>query len=470
MDSPTVNASITKTYLIHEDNLPQLKATLDKLAKRAAKLGTVEISYTVWLEAKDLPFRHSRNGMARLDPDDTASIQEAKKAEELVWVRFRQVTVTGSTPRLAGWDFAATLQHLKDDKGHTVNLLRTAPGFEGQLPKWVRTTTSENCDHCQKAIPTRKDTYIVRHEDGIWKQVGRSCIKDFLGNQDPHAVTAGLELLLRIYEVCEDNEGGWDIYGGGGRGYRHSMEHYLSAVALWIRKKGWISRSQARDQFGVTATADIALEYLQPPKAFTEAYSKWAAWVDANPITEADRETASKALDYARVELAAKEDRNDYEHNLYVATLQESLDLRLAGIAASLIQYYLREVERQVLKKLEFQQVGNSVYIGQVGERRIFQVQCARIIPLTGGFYGDSYLHKLVTSEGNAVVWRRTSSGSNLTPGESYWVKATVREHSEYEGVKQTKVDRLVVLTEEEVAKEQAKASKPPRKRTPKTE
>jgi hypothetical protein len=236
-------------YEVPADNLPRLRHELEKLARKATKLGLAPILLEE-LGSEDIPYvvRGDEDGHSkrRALPGEVESFAKRRPGlydTNLVYFRFVTVRVIGTTPRQAGWEFVATLQHLADEDGNPMNLLRTIPSFKGQLPVEYRTASPENCDHCQKAIKTRKETFIVRHEDGTWKQVGRNCTQDFLGNKDPQQVTAALELWLAVEELFGGAEEGG--FGGGGE-YRFGIEEFLAVTAAMIRKDGWCSRSKAR--------------------------------------------------------------------------------------------------------------------------------------------------------------------------------------------------------------------------------
>src|SRR5260370_41641212 len=96
-------------------------------------------------------------------------------------VRFVLATVVGVCPRVNGWGFAATINH--EDGG---NILRVAPGFEVSLPLQYR-PAGTSCEHCH-TDPHRNYTYVLRHESGSWKQVGRNCPADFLRFGAPAAL------------------------------------------------------------------------------------------------------------------------------------------------------------------------------------------------------------------------------------------------------------------------------------------
>ena len=78
-------------------------------------------------------------------------------------------------------------------------------------------------------------------------------------------------------------------------------------------------------------------------------------------------------------------------------------------------------------------------WIGTVGERRMFTVSIKHIVRIEGQ-YGMSYLHIMKDDEDNSVIYKGTKCLGEI--GERVTVKATVKEHGEREGVKQTKIAR----------------------------
>jgi len=249
-------------------------------------------------------------------------------------------------------------------------------------------------------------------------------------------------------------------FGGGGE-WRFNLASYLTAVAVIVRSEGWLSKSKAKAEERIeTATANRAWAYLEEPRGGKDR-EEWEKWHREVPITEDDKAVSEKALDYARDELSAKVTRSDYEHNLYVATIQETVNARLSGIAASLIPYYLREVERRVIRDAELRRVQDSKHIGEIGKRYYLNVEVAKVFTV-GEFsqWGPSFLHKMVTPEGNLVIWFASSEAEKLTPGQKYDVKATVKKHETRDDIKQTTVNRVTVVTAEEVAEAAAKATR----------
>lgn len=81
----------------------------------------------------------------------------------------------------------------------------------------------------------------------------------------------------------------------------------------------------------------------------------------------------------------------------------------------------------------------SSNHIGNIGDKITIDCVAKCVGHWTTSFYGhEVYTYKYILNdkEGNQYVWT-TSSGS-LPEGEEITVKATVKEHSEYNGIKQT--------------------------------
>lgn len=84
-----------------------------------------------------------------------------------------------------------------------------------------------------------------------------------------------------------------------------------------------------------------------------------------------------------------------------------------------------------------------SEYIGEEGDKIEIELALNKV----GGFngtYGYTYVYCFKAGN-NVVVWK-TQKGLNLKEGGTVKVKATIKEHSEYDGVKQTVITRAKVL------------------------
>lgn len=135
----------TRSFIIPASNRAMVEEKIAKLNKRAIKLGMDPIVLE-W----DRPIISDNDQM--LFP----------------------VELTGPlTVSFAGWQFVATLQHLPTGE----NIVRCISD-EFVIPVDYHNSGSA-CQHCN-TNRYRRDTYVVRHENGEYKQVGSTCIKDFL--------------------------------------------------------------------------------------------------------------------------------------------------------------------------------------------------------------------------------------------------------------------------------------------------
>lgn len=389
------------TYTIPDNNLGKLQTELARLSKRAVKLGQPPITLTV-----------------------TKTVEEPVEVDgQTFYRRSHEIEVTGTAPKLNGWTFKGTLQHLEEG-----TLLRLVPDA-GEIPVRFR-TVKPYCEHCQ-VNRFRKDTFIVQHEAGEFKQVGRQCLKDFLGHTDPQNLANFAELLAACGEMCEDAEDdGW-MGLGGGKVKRFSLLTFLGYSAEAIRQHGFISRKTASEN-GRQSTSDVALMSMFPPPK-DQCDRDWKRL----EVSEESAALAATAKEWAVQEFSARVEPTDFEHNLLVIAKGESMEERNAGLAAFVVQAYRRSVEKAELHKRE----ANSNWVGEVG-KRLRNLELT-VVNSTGWEtdFGFTTLYKMVDSTGNIFIWKSTT-GAGLEQGKTYKVTGTVKKHDEYRGVKQTELSR----------------------------
>ncbi len=404
------------TYEVPAENMGSLRAKIEKLARRAAKLAKKGADMAGYEPVGLLVVEEKVVDTGR----DPHTDQVVKR---LVYV----VSVTGTTPRVAGWEFIATLQHV--DGGTILRSVPTAEVGDSELAPYRASAPA--CDHCRQNR-RRNDTFVVRHvETGDLRQVGRNCLADFTGAQSPEAYASLAELLCAVSDAVE---GAGDF---GSRGERAAdLDVYLSYVVACIRVGGWFSRTAVRNMVPPkSATADDALSVMFPPPAESEAHRKFR--VERTP-TEEDAAGAARALAWTDEHLHGNgADLNDYEHNLSVAVQGGIVTNRLAGFAASLVRYYEQKVG---VERTKAKQRTESRHVGSVGERLDLGVLTVQAVHDCDGNWGATHIHRFVDADGNVFTW--FSSSKRLEVGSTYRVKGTVKKHDDYEGVKQTVIAR----------------------------
>jgi hypothetical protein len=412
-------------YRVPEVNLTALLAKVDKLNRRARRLGMIPIVVSEIGEE----FVTERRRIA----DDFGGVPEVHE----VTIRFVTLTVVGQTPRVDGWEFAATIQH--EDGG---NILRTCPGFETSLPLDYRQAET-HCDHCAKDR-RRNDTYILFNpETAAWKQVGRSCLGDFLRTTNPQSLAEWAEVIAALdSEVSLYEDESFDTDGERRKAY-FGVHTLLAQVRCIVRQDGWCSRGEARNSFvPKIATVDQAFLWFDPKfvgQQTTDARTKYAP-------TPEDSAEAAAAIVWAQ-NLPA-DVGNDYLWNIRVVAHKEYVDVRAAGLAGSIIVAYGRHLEREIARKYESQHP--SEYFGTPKTRETFRLTVVGMQERDGDFGLTTMVKfKLEGTNNTGLWWASGKPAFDLELGETYALVATVKKHELYRGEhKQTVVTRVAPFVE----------------------
>src|SRR5690606_9613232 len=107
---------------------------------------------------------------------------------------------------------------------------------------WHR--AASDCHHCNMKR-SRNKTYLLKNtESGEVKQVGRTCLKDFLGSRDPEALGDVMELAYQMIRSASQEE---EIdYAEAARLGGMPLERFLAIVAMAINEQnGYVSYSRA---------------------------------------------------------------------------------------------------------------------------------------------------------------------------------------------------------------------------------
>ncbi len=431
---------MTNTYQIPECNLDALTTRIAKLNKRAAKLGCAPVTMAVG-EYEDI-------GLVTDHSIERGWFDRVARADETP-MRFRRVyavTVAGEAPKLNGWTFAGTLQRVELEDGTETGLMRSIEGVA--VPEAFRQRVGQ-CDHC-RADRRRNDVYIVRNEASDYKVIGSTCLRDFLGHEDPHGAAQMAELLAELGDLCAGAEDD-DFFGMGGRGQaRFSVDAVLANAAAIVRLDGFMSRKRAEDTPGGVATSRTLADLFTPP-----ATEKERAFHARYRPTDDDEATAEAAREWAR---GFAESDNDYLYNLSVVARSASLTSREFGLAAAMISSYKREMAERAESAME-----TSRHFGEKGERLTLSVvfeSCRE----SAGDWGLTTICRYRTVDGNLVTWfaSGTPDPALTVVGQPVAIDATVKAHGEFRGVKQTTLTRVKLHVEKPKKARKSKTAEVP--------
>lgn len=407
-------------FEIPEDNMAMLAEKIEGLNRKAKRLKCPAIETRVTgterrLETESWPIGEDEMGNTKF---------EYVKVERVYFF----VEILGAAPVLPDWEFLGTLEHHAGG-----NIIRAVPGFD--VPESYR-VGGQACAHCQ-TVRARKNTFIVRNKvSGDVKQIGRNCLRDFLGHVSPQQLGLFAETLETL-ELC-------GAPGGGGSGERSvDTLRFLEMAAACVLKFGFVSRAAAQayaeksEGHGrLTPTSSETWENLFPSPERRKSGGV------ITPDAAACR-LAQDALNWAR---AGGAGNSDYGHNLKITLSLDYLTPKHAGIAASAIGVYQKHLGTLAAREAKAKYGANSNHFGEVGKRDVFTLTVIGEHVFESAWSESLVLFRMQDRFGNLAVWF-TGSG-NLEIGKTYDVKATVKRHDKYKEINQTVLNRITVIRE----------------------
>lgn len=384
----------------------EARKVLTKLSKKAHRYGCPDIKFTAG------PPRQVEDYVVDWDGS-------GRKVTQLVCDFF----VEGDAPKVGNYEFVAKLEFTAGGV-----LVQNAPGK--QASERFRNVGSW-CDHCE-TDRQRRDVFVVEDDEGNQMQVGRTCLRDFLGMDSPNAIMG----RFRFWQEIDDVERGL------GMAYQWSASTVgmLELSAVGIRLFGWCSKGQANMDESLTPTVTyVMLGLTTQTLSRTEANLKRRLIAE---LSDSDREMAHRVLSWAR----GLDGSNDYYHNLRVVLTPEAQDdPKRAGLVVSAVAAYQREEERQLRLTKERAEASKSVHLGAEKERLkglLVTKTDSRVVG--GSSFGECVLIKFRTEDGNVLSWF-TGSGTGRENGEQFVIDGTVKRHTEFNGVKETQLTRVKV-------------------------
>ena len=330
-----------------------------------------------------------------------------------------------------GWEFVASMEPTPE--GNFIDKM-----IDVEVPKkfW---TSGCYCEHC-KTKRQRKYLYLVRNtKTGAFKQVGQQCLREYTHGLSAEMAAAIVEMKTTLEEAEH-----YDVGSGHCRAWLDKVDALTLAFGA-VRVFGYARSTET------PSTAGKVYEYLDafkvssfPPIAEQRRQTREEmAEHNISKDNEADRKDALDALEW----LKNQEEDTDYMHNMKLATAGEYFDAGRMGLLVSLVPTWSKAMEREMKiakrKEEEALEAKNSTHVGKVGDRITVKVEGFRVLASWhndfGGYYGGYvYLYKFTDENGNIFIWKT----SNDVDDSVDTLTGTVKEHSEYNGVKQTVLTR----------------------------
>lgn len=368
-------------YSIPEVNYEQLKAKLFKIETKCIKLGC--------------PFSFQEIG--------EEFVKHQLLDNTVVTLKHFIIDVSG-TASMNGWELVAVIEHTPT--GNVVYQTSTRV----QIPEKYYTADS-NCDHCKSHRHRNKTAIVYNQESQQFSQVGTTCLKVYTGALDSEIVAMNLQIL----KVAEDCSSGALEFCRDFRYY--NLKEYLMCAISCINTDGYHKTDS---------------EHPTKLAAF-DLYQDFRNDMNLNPSYTQVEIEAEAAIYWIKT----TEDCNDYIHNLKVICNSDWVQYNHLGFIASLVSAYRRNKSKM--------QDGNSTaskvsdYQGTIGDTIEVNIDTATCISSWETQFGYTYLYKFVDEYSNVYIWR---TGKSIMCENVKSICGKVKDHQEYQGIKQTVLTR----------------------------
>lgn len=388
-------------YEIYEGNMERLMKKLNTIKNKCSKLGC--------------EFLFEEVG------ETYRNVKDSETGELRTNVRFIQVETSGIA-KIDDWEFVATIEHKKP-----INIIRSFRP-EVLVPEYYYTADTR-CDHCGTAR-NRKDTYLIRNtQTGEFKQVGKSCLKEFTKGLSAEAVASYISWFNEFIKG--------EIPTGSLKSY-YSVHEIMELAVEAVRLYGF----NKVDGFGESTKLVVTEQLHQWGK-----YQKRIDQDGFNVDRPGNKEQASEILAW----VAALPVEYGYVSNLKAACSNEMCESRDIGIIVSAVASYNRAAEKK--ERIARQKLldESSQWVGTEGDRiEIRNVKC-KLLTSWDTEFGYTYLYKFTDTQGNVFTWKtgKWLGYDHDCEEQLFTLKGTIKAHTEFRGVRQTELTRCKVLSSE---------------------
>ena len=287
-----------------------------------------------------------------------------------------------------------------DDVKNMVHLINN---FENAPKSWW--TIDGHCDDCNDSYSRKKTVMLLNNTDGTFRQIGTSCLKRYLGVTCFNVI----HNFMTVDELVEEEVA---MYGDA-----------LPRENKYVKTEKLLGY--------VYSMYDAMGGYIKN-KTIEDAW-KAATNPDADEVSESCKERAQKTIEFFRnLDI---ENLNDFARNVKAAVLSEYIDCSSYVACAPMLQTKLMAKIEQHNLELESDYVGN---IKDKLELDVTVTNCAGFESQFGYMFINTFRDN---NSNNVFIW--VTGTKSYEVGSKLKILGTVKDHKEYNGVKQTVLTRV---------------------------
>ena len=425
---------ITKTYMIPEENIENLKKKFNAAARKIRKINTAleptmaEDNHTIVLVRKIV--------LRPCDCRSEATVKEVPYEARRVELKIPDEAVFAEN----NWAFGGSVEPSGVDGKNFVDINLSGKDLGLVVPSKYFTVNPCTCDYCKTNRKRNKTYLIVNQKTGEWKQLGKECLKLFVTGIDVDAI-ATFESFIKEAEDAA-NPGDEFFYN---RRFRFvKVADALALACAVYRDRGYLATRDSVGNSNDLCNKNIVQRKLTQQYGYDSDFLNISNSVrsEIDEITvKTDTAIAKEDVEVA-VEMVKRFPDEPYYNNLKVIVENEYIPLNKLGFLVSIPKAIDGYEEKKKKQEERERLAAESNYLGSVGEKISVNFVSGREVACCETQFGLLHIYEFKDANGNAVVWK--SSSSKDIP-ENGVVTGTVKAHEEYNGIKQTIILRAKI-------------------------
>jgi hypothetical protein len=338
------------------------------------------------------------------------------------------------------WAFGGSVEPSGVEGKNFVNVNLSGKNLGFVVPSKYFTSDSCTCDYCKTNRKRNKTYLVVNQETGEWKQLGKECLKLFVTGIDVDAIATFESFIKEAEDMTNPSDG--FFYE---RRFRFvKVTDALAFACAVYRERGYLATRDFDGNSNDLCNKNIVQRKLSRlygyDSDFLNITSSVRCKIDEINL-KIDSAIAREDVEVS-VEMVSRLPDDAYYNNLKVIVSNEYIPLNKFGLLVSIPKAIDRYEEEKKRREEKERLAAESNYLGKVGEKISVNFVSGREVACCETQFGLLHIYEFKDANGNAVVWK--SSSSKDIPG-SGTVTGTVKAHEEYNGIKQTIILRAKI-------------------------
>lgn len=425
---------IIKTYMIPEENVENLEKKFNAAARKIRKINP-ELEPTM-TKGNHTIVLVRKIELRPCDCRSEATVKEVPYEARRVELKIPDEAVFAEN----NWAFGGSVEPSGVEGKNFVNVNLSGKNLGFVVPSKYFTSDSCTCDYCKTNRKRNKTYLVVNQETGEWKQLGKECLKLFVTGIDVDAIATFESFIKEAEDMTNPSDG--FFYE---RRFRFvKVTDALAFACAVYRERGYLATKDFEGNSNDLCNKNIVQRKLSGlygyDSDFLNITSSVRCKIDEINL-KIDSAIAREDVEVS-VEMVSRLPDDAYYNNLKVIVSNEYIPLNKLGLLVSIPKAIDRYEEEKKRREEKERLAAESNYLGKVGEKISVNFVSGREVACCETQFGLLHIYEFKDANGNAVVWK--SSSSKDIPG-SGTVTGTVKAHKEYNGIKQTIILRAKI-------------------------